>query len=66
MYRIQVNDQTIEARVREQPDKSLLCTVGGGGRIDNGCIDIIAVLIACRIPLLSCPPFLHIIYYTII
>ena len=27
-YRLKINDQLIDARVREQPDKSLLCTVG--------------------------------------
>ena len=28
-YLLKINDQTVEVRIREQPDKSLLCTVGG-------------------------------------
>jgi acetyl-CoA carboxylase / biotin carboxylase 1 len=28
-YAIKINGQTIEVRIREQPDKSLLCTIGG-------------------------------------
>eukprot|EP01041_Mallomonas_annulata_P006607 gene6607-13373_t len=29
MYRLEINDQVIEAKVREQPDKSLLCSING-------------------------------------
>ena len=28
-YSLKINDQVVEVRIREQPDKSLLCTVGG-------------------------------------
>lgn len=28
MYSLSINDQKVEVRIREQPDKSLLCTVG--------------------------------------
>ena len=28
-YSLKINDQSVEVRVREQPDKSLLCSVGG-------------------------------------
>jgi acetyl-CoA carboxylase / biotin carboxylase 1 len=28
-FSLSINDQTVEVRVREQPDKSLLCTIGG-------------------------------------
>ena len=29
IYLLTINDQTIDVRVREQPDKSLLCSIGG-------------------------------------
>ena len=29
MYSLQINDQIVETRIREQPDKSLLCSIGG-------------------------------------
>ena len=28
-FRVRINDQTVDVRIREQPDKSLLCSVGG-------------------------------------
>ena len=29
VYSLSINEQKVEARIREQPDKSLLCTIGG-------------------------------------